>query len=119
MSWTKVIKPEDVAALERNWQEQQPRKGLNEVDYLPVCKLFLPWTSGTWLVTEKEPNSSLCFGLADLGMGCPELGYFCLEELYDVVGPGGLRVEQDIHWMPAKTLTGYADTAIKKGWLQA
>lgn len=117
--WSKVISPEATAHLEANWVEQQPRKGRNEIDYRPACKVFLPWTSGTWLLTEKEPDSSLCFGLCDLGMGSPELGYVDLEELYSVPGPAGLRVEQDIHFTARKTLSEYADEAINNGCIRA
>lgn len=120
MAWTDVLKPEARLALEQNWRENLPLKGTrNERDYQPVCKLFLPWTSGTWLLTEKEPGSSLCFGLCDLGMGTPELGYVCLEEIYDVEGPGGLHVEQDIHWRPEKTLSAYASEATSEGYIRA
>lgn len=118
--WRSVITPEATAQLEANWQENLALKGTGrEKDYEPVCKLFLPWTSGTWLLTEKEPGTSLCFGLCDLGMGSPELGYVCIEELYSVKGIAGLTVEQDIHFRPAKTLSEYADEAIKAGWLTA
>jgi len=29
-----------------------------------------------------------------------ELGYFQLEELESLVGPGGLKIERDIHFKP-------------------
>lgn len=118
--WTTVLRRETQIELEQNWIEQQPLKGTRqERDFNPVCKLFLPWTSGTWLLTEKEPGSSLCFGLCDLGMGCPELGYVDLEEIHDVQGPGGLRVEQDIHWRADKPLSAYAAQATAQGYIQA
>ena len=118
-SWQKIIDVEYKKQLEANWIEQQPRKGRNETDYRPVCKLFLPWTSGTWLLSEKEPGSSLCFGLCDLGMGCPELGYVDLEELYNIEGPAGLRVERDIHFTPSMTLSKYASAATREGYIKA
>lgn len=120
MEFLKVMRPEDVQQLVINWQEQHPRKGTPlEMDYKPVCKLFLPWASATWLVTELEQDSSLAFGLADLGLGTPELGYFCLEEIWDVQGPGGIRVEQDLHFKPKMTLRQYATEARKSGSIRA
>ena len=51
-------------------------------DHAPVVKLFLPNTNATWLLSELEPeNEHIAFGLCDLGMGFPELGFVDLEEL--------------------------------------
>ena len=36
------------------------------------------------------------FGLADLGFGCPELGYFSLMEIAAIRLPFGLRIERDL-----------------------
>ena len=120
MDFLRILKPEDVQQLVINWEEQQPLKGTREErDFKPVCKLFLPWTSGTWLLTEMCPEDGLAFGLADLGMGTPEIGYISLDEIYEVRGPGGLRVERDIHWEASKTLSEYATEARQVGHIQA
>lgn len=120
MKWLEVLNREAVEQLHKNSEEQKPLKGTpREIDYQPVAKLFLPWLSGTWLVTELEPGTSLAFGLCDLGVGCPELGYFCLEELWSIQGPGGLRIEQDIHFRPTKTLSEYAEEATRLGYIKA
>ena len=112
MNWYNVLTPEIRKQLEANWNEQLPLKGTRkEQDFKPVCKLFLPWGSGVWLLTELEPGTSLAFGLCDLGFGTPELGNVCLEELYSVEGPGGLRVELDRFFKPSQTLSGYANHA--------
>ncbi len=52
-----------------------------------------------WYITEKdmEDEQHQAFGLADLGMGFPELGYISIEEL---VQNG---IELDLYWTP-KTL---------------
>ena len=56
-------------------------------DPVPPLKLFNPAGSGTWLVTELDPDDpSVGFGLADLGFGCPELGSFSLDELRSFQG---------------------------------
>ena len=120
MNWYNVLKGETRKQLESNWTAQQERKGTRqEEDYEPVCKLFLPWAAATWLLTELEPTSSLAFGLCDLGFGTPELGYVDLEEVYSVEGPGGLRVEQDIHFEARKTLSEYASEANRMGCIIA
>ena len=115
MEWLKVFTPEAAQQLATNWIEQQPLKGTaQERDYQPVCKLFLPWSAATWLVSEMS-DDGLCFGLCDIGFGSPELGYFSMDEVYSVKGPGGLRVEQDLHFQPSKPLSEYASEARQKG----
>lgn len=102
-----------------NHHEQLPLKGTrNERDFEPAVKLFLPWTSGTWLLTEMD-DDGLAFGLADLGFGTPELGYISLDEIWEVVGPGGLRVERDIHWKAEKPLSAYATESRQLGYIRA
>jgi hypothetical protein len=108
-----------VEQLLANGREQAPLKGTREErDFHPVCKLFLPWASGTWLLTEMEPDG-LAFGLADLGFGTPELGYVSIDEILEVKGPGGLQVERDIHWKASKPLSEYATESRKLGYIRA
>jgi hypothetical protein len=119
MKWIAVIGAEAIQQLHANHKEQEPLKGTREErDFQPVCKLFLPWTSGTWLLTEME-SDGLAFGLADLGFGTPEMGYISLDEIWEVKGPGGLRVERDIHWKASKTLSEYATEARQLGYIRA
>ncbi len=108
-----------VQQLFKNHTLQQPLKGSHEeMDFEPVCKVFLPWTSGTWLLTEMD-DEGLAFGLADLGFGTPELGYISLDEMLEVKGPGGLRVERDIHWRATKPLSAYATESRQLGYIKA
>lgn len=108
-----------VQQLHANGKEQEPLKGTREErDFFPVVKCFLPWTSGTWLLTEID-DEGLAFGLADLGFGTPELGYISLDEIMEVKGPGGLRVERDIHWKATKPLSEYATESRKLGYIRA
>lgn len=79
-------------------------------DPKPVVKFFTPWGGGTWLLTELDEDGRL-FGLCDLGMGEPELGYVMLAELEGVRGPAGLKVERDRWFTPGKTLSVYAEEA--------
>lgn len=34
-----------------------------------------------WVVWEFDPNTNIAFGLCDLGMGFPEIGYVDIEEI--------------------------------------
>lgn len=84
-------------------------------DFYPVVKLFLPGTGCTWLLTEIDPEEpNLAFGLADLGVGEPELGTIDLNELRNLrVGP--FRVERDRHFVAQHPISHYADEARRKG----
>ena len=67
-------------------------------DAMAQLKLFTPWTSWTWYASEYDPEQRLCFGVV---VGHErELGYFSIAELEDIRGPGGLRIERDLHWKP-------------------
>ncbi len=81
------------------------------LDFEPVVKLFTPDGNATWLFTELDPNGYLGFGLCDLGLGEPELGYVSLSELAAVRGPLGLPLERDLHFAPTHTIAAYAELA--------
>jgi hypothetical protein len=65
---------------------------------LAVVKFFTPWTFWTWYASEYDPAERICFGVV-VGME-RELGYFALDELEAIRGPGGLRIERDLSWTP-------------------
>jgi Protein of unknown function (DUF2958) len=81
------------------------------LDFKPVVKLFTPDAQCTWLLTELDPDGGLAFGLCDLGLGEPELGYVALAELAAVRGKLGLPVDRDLHFTASKTISAYADEA--------
>jgi hypothetical protein len=54
-------------------------------DHVPVLKLFTPMGSATWVLTEYHPEDERFFGLCDLGMGSPELGYVSRAEIEQTV----------------------------------
>jgi Protein of unknown function (DUF2958) len=60
-------------------------------------KFFQPWGGWTWFVVEFDGDDE-CFGLVD-GFEV-ELGSFSLRELESLRGPGGLRIERDLHFTP-------------------
>ena len=71
-------------------------------------KFFDPCGAATWYIADaelvKDGEGDIVdlrmFGLCDLGMGYPELGYVMLSELASVRGPLGLGIERDICFTP-------------------
>ena len=74
----------------------------------PVVKFFMPDGRGTWLITEIGEDGDTMFGLCDLGVGCPELGYVSLTELKTIRGRFRLPVERDMHFKARGTIAQYA-----------
>ena len=65
------------------------RESLENPDFdpAPVVKLFTPDAGATWLLTEIDPDDhDHAFGLCDLGLGMPEIGWVSLGELATVRG---------------------------------
>ncbi|WP_439395565.1 DUF2958 domain-containing protein [Bradyrhizobium sp. PMVTL-01] len=93
---------------------------INGGDHMPVAKLFTPDAQATWLITEVDPDDpDRLFGLCDLGLGCPELGYVSLAELSELRGPLGLPIERDAYFIPEKPLSAYAEDARSLGRIVA
>ena len=66
------------------------------------AKLFSPYSSWTWYITEWDAETGECFGLVE-GFET-ELGYFDLTELSEITVFGRVpAVERDLQWEP-KTL---------------
>jgi hypothetical protein len=79
-----------------------------DIDPYPVVKLFTPDAGATWLLTELDPDDAdIAFGLCDLGLGCPELGFVRLSDLERLRGGLGLPVERDLHFEAAGPLSAY------------
>jgi hypothetical protein len=92
----------------------------DEKDHEPVVKLFTPDGNATWLLTESDPDDpNRLFGLCDLGLGTPELGYVSLAELTALRGLLGLPIERDLHFIADKPLSAYAEEAKLKGRISA
>jgi hypothetical protein len=112
------------AELLANW-----RRGCEDDDFdpRPVVKLFNPIGGATWLLTELVEDDGgddcagdIAFGLCDLGMGFPELGYVSLAELREIRLLGGaLGIERDEHFKATKTLSEYAAAARVAGRIEA
>ena len=69
-------------------------------DKIVQVKYFTPWTSWTWLAVEYDPSDRIFFGYV-IGFE-REFGNFSLDELVEVRGPGGLRIERDMHFTPKR-----------------
>ena len=89
-------------------------------DPIPVVKLFTPDAGATWLLTEIDPDDhDRAFGLCDLGLGFPELGYVSLTELQSVRGRLGLPVERDLNFRAQDAISVYATAARVAGRITA
>ena len=84
-------------------------------DHVPVVKLFNPVGAATWRATELDEDGDSLFGLADLGMGCPELGWVRRREIEALRLPFGLRIERDLHFRTTHSITVWADHARATG----
>ena len=94
--------------MQENWLLPDSEKA----DLKPVVKFFHPYGAGTWLFSELDEEGEMLFGLCDLGMQCPELGYASLPEMQDMKNRYGLQaIQRDSHWSAHKSLQAYADEA--------
>jgi hypothetical protein len=118
---TKILTEALRAKLIENGQVQRAaiRSGTDDTQALdprPVVKLFTPDAGATWLLTELDPeDDDLAFGLCDLGLREPELGYVRISELEALRGPLRLPVERDLHFSAARPLSAYYEAARKAG----
>lgn len=72
----------------------------------PLCKMFTPWGSATWLITGIQDG--ILYGFADIGQGCVEWGGIAIIEEFEAIrGPFGLSVERDLHWTPPDKEVNY------------
>jgi hypothetical protein len=113
MTHTLFIAPAILEQLRANGRRSAAGE---DIDPVPVIKLFTPDANATWLLTEIHPGDpDLGFGLCDLGLGMPELGYVSLSELAEVRGRLGLSVEVDASFVAGGPLSAYANSARAAG----
>lgn len=91
-----------------------------DFDPAPVLKLFTPEAGATWLLSaiDREEHDH-AFGLSDLGLGFPELGWISLQELATVRGRLGLPIERDWSFRAGKRLSAHARDARHAGRIVA
>ena len=117
-----LISTKNRKQLEANHLETQAAETSGcDYDPRPVVKLFNPCGAQTWLLTEIEPGTNYAFGLCDMGMGSPELGYVSIDELaaLKIPGWGNMGIERDIHFEADLTISEYADLARETGSIAA
>tara|TARA_R110002012_G_scaffold29705_1_gene91252 strand:- start:1015 stop:1335 length:321 start_codon:yes stop_codon:yes gene_type:complete len=78
--------------------------GHDKAEIKVPLKIFNPCGAATWYITEYDPKTGEAFGLCDLGMGFPELGYVSIPEMQAVKGPMGIGLEIDRYWNEDTTL---------------
>ena len=86
-------------------------------DHVPLVRLFNPTGAGTWLLTEIDPEDpEIGFGLADLGIGFPELGAIDMRALSGFRGLMGLGIERDLYFRArGRAISVYAEAAQAAG----
>lgn len=87
-------------------------------DLFPEVKLFTPNANAVWLLTELNPDTNVAFGLCDLGVGSPELGYVDLDELEELAAAEGFEIEVDLHFDTHTRLSEYSELAKLAGRIE-
>ena len=106
---TNFITSKIIDTLLENGKNNQELNGA--IDFKPVVKFFTPDGNCTWLLTELDAGTDIAFGLCDLGLGFPELGYVDMTDLASIRGSLGLPVERDRHFKADKTISAYTEEA--------
>ncbi|MFK4534305.1 hypothetical protein ABIA00_002488 [Bradyrhizobium ottawaense] len=113
----KIFTAEILAQLAANGAATRAAQnaGKPEPDHIPVVKVFNPYGGATWLLTESDPDEpDRLYGLCDLGMGEPELGYVARSEIEGVrvkIGRHGLPLERDLYYSTTEPLSVHAERA--------
>lgn len=114
---TELITDEQRAQLLANGRQSIENP---DFDPHPVVKLFTPDAGATWLISAIDPyDDDHAFGLADLNLGFPELGWVSLAELAAVRGPLRLPVERDLYFKADRPMSVYAREARLAGRIVA
>ena len=66
-------------------------------------------TNICWVLSEYNPHDELFFGVADLGLGCPEMGYVSVYE-FEQLG-GSMLVVNDEDFIATDPISIYAQKA--------
>ncbi len=87
-----------------------------DIDPLPVVRLFTPDAHATWLLAALDPvDGDTAYGLCDVGIGMPALGTVKLSELASIVGPLKRPVMRDLYFRATRTLSEYTRLAQLNG----
>ena len=102
---TLLFTPQQIATLHANHQ----RHYAEGHDPMPVVHLAVPGHEHHWLLSEIDDD--IAFGLCDLGMGFPELGYVDLNEIVDATSSFGIPLVNDPDFRATAPLSVYAHHA--------
>ena len=83
-------------AIEKKLPEPLSTDGQGDAAIAQV-KFFCPWNQWTWYAMEFDGKDTF-FGYVKGFEN--ELGYFNLNELKDIEGPWGLKIERDLYFKP-------------------
>lgn len=87
-----------------------------DIDPLPVVRLFTPDAHATWLLAALDPtDGDTAWGLIDLGIGMPALGTAKLSDLAGIVGPRQQPILRDLYFHAARPLSEYVQLAQRDG----
>lgn len=94
----------------------ETRAAGQDIDPLPVVRLFTPDAHVIWLLAALEPaDGDTAWGLIDLGIGMPELGTVKLSDLAAIVGPFQQPVMRDLYFRASRPLSEYVRLALRDG----
>lgn len=94
----------------------QARAAGQDIDPLPVVRLFTPDAHATWLLASLDPvDGDTAAGLIDLGLGMPDLGTVQLSALASIVGPRKQPVMRDRYFQAVRPLSEYVRLAQDNG----
>nr|WP_249171067.1 DUF2958 domain-containing protein [Burkholderia multivorans] len=92
------------------------RAANQDIDPLPIVRLFTPDAHATWLLAALDPaDGDTAWGLIDLGIGMPALGTVKLSDLASIVGPQQRPVLRDVYFRAARPLSEYVRLAQRDG----
>ena len=88
-------------------------------NHFPVVSLRILGTDMHWLLSELNPDfPNIAFGLCDLGLGFPEIGYVDLDELEQaMLRRKGCIFVTDPKFKATKSLLDYASDARDVGFI--
>lgn len=94
--------------------------GLSEEEnenQVPVVRLHIPGKEAYWLFScIVSGTEQMAYGIFEIGLGSPELGYFDLSEIAELKFEGGLELENDLQFKGEHSLMKYADIAHLKAF---
>ena len=94
----------------------EARAASQDIDPLPVVRLFTPDAHAIWLLASLDPaDDDTATGIMDVGIGMPELGRIKLSDLASIVGPNKQPVMRDLYFQAVRPLSEYLRLAQENG----